>query len=270
MIMDYGILKKISIALKRAVLIALFFTYPLISLAQEKKIMPVSGYFFLDQGTKDLQDDLFINPGSFSITTGEREWKKIDGTKNLSCESCHGSIQNSMNAVATLYPTFNSEEDAIFNLEKKINVMRTDYMGAEALSYESEELLGLTTAISYQSRGLAMNVNTTNLSKKWYDRGNFLYNERRGQLDMACSGCHENLVGEKLRGDVISQGQINAFPIFRIIWQAVGSRHRMFEWCNTAIRAEPYSLGSDEYLALEYYLALRGAGLEIESPGVRK
>ena len=44
----------------------------------------------------------------------------------------------------------------------------------------------------------------------------------------------------------------------------------MFRWCNEAVDAEPHAYGSDEYLALELYLAWRGRGLPIETPAVRR
>ena len=73
-----------------------------------------------------------------------------------------------------------------------------------------------------------------------------------------------------LRGDRISQGQVNGFPFYRISWRSVGSRHRMFRWCNTSVRSEPYVLGSEEYLSLKLYVAWRGRGLLIEAPAVRR
>jgi sulfur-oxidizing protein SoxA len=36
------------------------------------------------------------------------------------------------------------------------------------------------------------------------------------------------------------------------------------------MRAEPYELGSPEFVALELYLAWRGKGLPVETPAVRR
>ena len=77
-------------------------------------------------------------------------------------------------------------------------------------------------------------------------------------------------MGQRLRGDVISQGQSNGFPIYRHLWQTLGSAHRMFAWCNNAVRAEPLPYGSDDYVNLELYLAWRGRGLPVETPAVRR
>ena len=87
---------------------------------------------------------------------------------------------------------------------------------------------------------------------------------------MACAHCQEQYAGQRLRGDVISQGQSNGFPIYRFTWQTLGSVHRMFEWCNTSVRAEPYPLGSDEYVNLELFVAWRGRGLPVETPAIRR
>jgi sulfur-oxidizing protein SoxA len=70
--------------------------------------------------------------------------------------------------------------------------------------------------------------------------------------------------------ETISQGQTNGFPIYRQLWQTLGSTHRMFAWCNEAVRAEPYPLGSQEYVDLELHERWRGRGLKVESPAVRR
>ncbi len=63
---------------------------------------------------------------------------------------------------------------------------------------------------------------------------------------------------------------VNGFPIYRLTWQTLGSRHRMFRWCNEAVRAQPFAYGSAPYLALELYAAWRARGLRLETPAVRR
>jgi sulfur-oxidizing protein SoxA len=50
----------------------------------------------------------------------------------------------------------------------------------------------------------------------------------------------------------------------------MGSTHRMFAWCNEAVRAEPYAPGSQEYIDLELFERWRGRGLIVEAPAVRR
>lgn len=229
-----------------------------------------SGYLYLGEQTQALQDDDFLNPGIFAVERGRTLWNAADGTAGGSCASCHGAAEDSMRGVAAVYPRYDAARDGIINLELMINRERVERMGAEAYAYESEDLLALTAYVSYQSRGMPRDVDVTGPAATFFDEGRAFYFERRGQLDLSCSQCHDDLDGRLLRGDVISQGQTNGFPFYRLIWGDMGSTHRMFRWCNEAVRAEPFPLGSDIYLNLELYVAWRGRDLPIETPAVRR
>jgi sulfur-oxidizing protein SoxA len=159
---------------------------------------------------------------------------------------------------------------AIINLELRINEQRKTHMMAPPLEYESQDLLALTTYIANLSRGIPLGVNIEGEAAPFFEQGKKFFFQRRGQLDLACNQCHDDLDGMMLRGDKMSQGQINGFPFYRLIWNSVGSTHRMFQWCNTSMRAEPFTYGSEEYLNLELYVAWRGRGLLVESPAVRR
>lgn len=229
-----------------------------------------SGYLFLGEGTRQLQDDDFLNPGMQAVETGRALWDRADGAGGESCSSCHGEAADSMRGVAARYPVHDAERGGVMNLELRINDERVRRMDAEPFRYESDELLALTAFISYQSRGMPIGVSIEGPAREHFEQGEELYFTRMGQLNMACTHCHDDLVGQHLRGDVISQGQVNGFPIYRLMWNSMASRHRMFEWCNTSLRAEPFELGSPEYLNLELYLAWQGRGLPIEAPAVRR
>ncbi len=87
---------------------------------------------------------------------------------------------------------------------------------------------------------------------------------------MSCAHCHETSYGVALRADMLSQGQSNGFPTYRLKWQGIGSLHRRFRGCNRQVRSDPYGYGSDEYVNLEFYLAWRGMNLPVETPAVRQ
>lgn len=250
----------------RAILVLCLLVLPVA--AQEPA--PVSGYDFLDPATRQLQDDDFLNPGFFAVERGAALWAQAEGAADKSCADCHGAAADSMRGVAARYPAVDAATGALMNLEARINDERTRRMQAEPLALDGADMIALTAYLSYQSRGMPMEVSIDGPAQPYFERGRAYYMQRRGQLDLACTHCHDGLVGQKLRGDTISQGQINGFPIYRILWREMGSRHRMFEWCNTSLRAEPHALGSPEYLELELYLAWRGRGLPIEAPAVRR
>ena len=122
----------------------------------------------------------------------------------------------------------------------------------------------MTAYVKNQSRGEPVTVQTDGPMKPWFDKGKEIYYTRVGQLDMACSSCHEGYYGQQIRADRLSQGQTNGFPTYRFKWQKIGSLHRRFKGCMKNIRATPYKVGSDEFLALELY-TLPGAGRDYPS-----
>jgi len=231
---------------------------------------PVSGAEYLEPSTRSLQEDDFQNPGFFALEAGQRLWSEPAGAAGASCAACHGADGSGLVGVAARLPAVDSGTGSLMNLEGHINRCRTERMQARPLEPESDDLLALATFVSHQSRGMPMSVAVDGPAAPFFEAGRALYFERRGQLDLACTQCHDALAGEKLRGDTISQGHVNGFPIYRIKWTSMGSRHRMFEWCNTSLRAEPFAYGGAEYLALELYVAWRGNGLPIETPAVRR
>jgi sulfur-oxidizing protein SoxA len=227
-----------------------------------------SGYLFMTEGSRALQDDDFQNPALFALDRGEQLWNQADGAEGKSCAGCHEIT--AMAGIAARYPKYDAERGGLVNLELRINDERTRRMKAEPFAYESDDLLALTAFVAHQSRGAPMAVDIDGPARPFFEKGEAFYYQRRGQLDLACDQCHDSLVGQKLRGDVISQGQVNGFPVYRLTWRAMASRHRLFAWCNTSVRAEPYELGSAEYLNLELFTAWRGRGLPIETPAVRR
>ncbi len=229
----------------------------------------VSGYTYATQETRAIQDDDFENPGQIWVDQGEGLWSSVEGEAGKSCQSCHGDASDSMKGASTRYPMFNKGMGKMINIEQQINFCRTNQMKAKAWKWESGELLGMTAFVGQQSRGMAMNVKIDGPAAPFYEKGKAFYYQRRGQLDMACKHCHEDNPGKYARANLLSQGQSNGFPTYRLKWQKIGSLHRRFRGCNKNIRAQPYKAGSDEYVNLELYLNSRGAGLPVETPSVR-
>ena len=229
---------------------------------------PVSGYEFLLPETQALQNDDFANPGMLWVELGEELWSQ-EAANGQSCQSCHDGPQT-MRGIGTRYPQWSEAEDRIVSLEQQINICRTDRQEEPAFAYSSDELNGLTGLVMHQSRGLPMSVATDGPAAEATARGKDYFETRRGQLNLACTSCHVEHVGDRLRGEPISQGQVNGFPIYRQLWQGMGSVGRMIAWCNDAVRAEPLAEGSQMAVELELYLRARGAGLPIETPAVRR
>lgn len=228
-----------------------------------------SGYRWAKPGTRAMQDEDFDNPGMLWAEIGESEYSKVDGAAGKSCASCHNDAAASMKGVASSYPKYYEPTKKMINLEQRINECRTKLMKAKPYKWESKELLGMAIYVAKQSQGMPQNVSVDGKAAPFFEAGKKHYYKRRGQFDMSCAHCHEAHYGEKLRANILSQGHINGFPVYRLKWQKPGSTHRRFAGCNKQVRASAFKKGSDEYTNLELYVRWRGQGLPMETPAVR-
>ena len=228
-----------------------------------------SGYTYAKAETRAIQDDDFANPAMIRVDSGEALWNKVDGEAGESCASCHGDAADSMRGVATSYPKFDGALGKLKNIEQQINYCRTERMKADKWKYESSPLLSMTVYVRHQSRGMPISVAIDGPAAPFFEKGKAFYYQRRGLLDMSCANCHVENAGNIIRANLLTQGQSNGFPVYRLKWQKVGSTHRRFRGCNKQVRSQPYGYGSEEYVDLELFVAWRGRGLLVETPAIR-
>lgn len=226
-----------------------------------------SGWRFRSDETQQLQTDDFENPAFAAVEDAIANFEKVEGEAGKSCASCH-SISDFKGLRAEL-PRWNAELGKPETLEMIINRSRTEHMKADPWKWEAKEMLGMTAYVGLQSRGMPMKADTEGPMAEWASKGKDLYYTRVGQLDLSCANCHEDNYGNMIRADHLSQGQVNGFPVYRLKWGGLGSMHRRFKGCMDNVRATPYKRGSDEFIALELYIASRGEGLSVETPAVR-
>ena len=227
-----------------------------------------SGYEFMGRETRAMQDDDVTNPGLLWVLEGEALWAGRDGG-GKSCADCHGDASATMKGVAARYPAWDAVAKRPVNLEQRINACRTARQQSPPLAYESRELLALTAYVARQSRGLPIAVAEDARMKPFLDAGRATFNRRQGQLNLACTQCHDDQWGKKLAGNNIPQAHPTGYPLYRLEWQALGSLQRRLRNCMTGMRAEPYAYGSPEFVDLELYLMWRARGMKVEAPAVR-
>ena len=238
--------------------------------AEAPRPQPKSGIEYAGSDVRALQADDFGNPGMLWVARGEKLWNAPAGRSEKSCSSCHRDAPTTMKGVATRYPRMDAGGRELLNLEGRINQCRVQQQGAETWRYESEELLSLTAYVAHQSRGMPVNVQINEANRVNFERGRDIYYRRQGQMNLACTHCHERNAGRKLLADTISEGHGNAYPVYRLEWQSAGSLHRRLRACYFGVRAEQPAAGSAELVDLELYLASRARGLRVETPGVRR
>lgn len=242
------------------------------SLVMAGEIAPTerrSGTDFMSPESQAMQRDDNANPGMLWVREGESLWNRKLGNAGRACADCHGEARQSMRGVAARLPAFDETQRRPVGLEERINLCRTGRQGAPAMAFESQELLALSAYVANQSRGLPIAPPNDERLRPFIEQGRTLFTARQGQLNLSCSGCHDDNWGRRLAGNIIPQAHPTGYPIYRLEWQGLGSLQRRLRNCMTGMRAEPYPYGSPEHLALELYLASRAAGLPVETPAVR-
>lgn len=227
-----------------------------------------SGWLFRETETRDLQKDDFDNPGMVFVDRGLDAWNETMGKNGESCAGCHEGPE-SMKGLRTVLPRVDAKSGKLMIMEDYINSCVTKEMGLEAWGVTSDKMKDMMALISVQSRGEVVNVAIDGPAQSFWEHGKEIYYTRYGQLEMSCANCHENNYGRMIRADHLSQGQVNGFPTYRLKDAGILSAQQRFVGCVRDTRAETFKAGSDEFKALELYVASRGNGLSIEGVSVR-
>jgi sulfur-oxidizing protein SoxA len=239
-----------------------------------------SGFEFMSPQTQAMQLDDTQNPGMLWVGDGEALWVQREGAAQRACAGCHGGAVVSpapaagdaaapLRGVAARYPAFDAASGTPVNLQQRINLCRQRHQQAPAWPPESRELLALEAYVAHQSRGLPIVPPPDPRLQPHRRRGQALYAQRIGQLDLSCAQCHDQRVGQRLAGSVIPPALPTGYPLYRLEWQGLGSLQRRLRNCMTGVRAQAPAQGGIELVELELYLAARAAGLAMESPAVR-
>lgn len=234
---------------------------------------PVSGFEYLKPETQALQLDDFENPGLATVERGAELFNAAPTNDAKACADCHGDSGASLDTKAIArYPTYRPERGdgatAIVTLQQQIELCREN-SGAPALPADHPDLIALETFVRNLALGETVAVQTTGAVEPLLRQGEELYNKRWGLIDMSCYHCHTLYAGRKVRGQLISQGQANGFPVYRLASGEMASLQQRIQQCLTLMRAEPFATGSEENTLLELYIMSRGNGLPIETPAVR-
>jgi len=224
-----------------------------------------SGYDDASPDTRAMQDDDAANPAFLWVQQGESLWPEPTGSAGKSCATCHGAV-TTLRGAAAHYPAYDPKRGRLMTLEQRINVCRSEHMGAPEFAWDDDKLLSLSALVGLQSRGMTMAAEPR---EPFLSEGASLFRERMGQLNLSCAQCHEDRAGQSLGGSVIPQGHPNGYPEYRLEWQGMGSLYRRLRNCMVGVRAEPFGPDSREAAALALFLTVRANGMWIETPAVR-
>lgn len=228
-----------------------------------------SGLHYMSPALQAMQRDDGRNPAMLSVEDGALLWRSPPAPGAKACAVCHGEQASQIAGAAARYPAWDVASGGALNLAGRVNACRQRHQQAPPLATESAELLSLTAWLALQSRGQPLAPPDDPRLAPLRRLGETLWQQRLGQLNLACTQCHDGLAGRRLGGATIPQAHATGYPVYRLEWQGLGSLQRRLRGCVTGVRAQPWVADAPEWLALEAYLAQRAAGLPLEAPAVR-
>ena len=228
-----------------------------------------SGLDYMSPALQALQRDDAQNPAMLWVQDGAALWRQPAGAAGKACADCHGEARQSMAGVAARYPAWDAASAQGMNLHGRSNACRQRHQQAPALSADHADALALASYLGLQSRGQPLAPPADPRLTPLRAQGQRLWQQRLGQLNLACLHCHDQRAGQKLGGAAIPQGHATGYPSYRLEWQGLGSLQRRLRGCVVGVRAEPWAAEAPEWLALEAFLAQRASGLPVETPAVR-
>jgi sulfur-oxidizing protein SoxA len=249
--------------------IVLCLTSALLLLTSAHAQAPRSGYDYLLPEMQEMQDDDFGNPGMLTVDAGEVLFSST-GKNGKSCASCHGDAGSKLDIKhIARYPVYSNKLKKPVTLRAQILLCHDERIGGTAMEYANQEALQLEAFVRRLALGESVNVDVSGDMSPYYEAGKKLFHTRWGQVDIACHQCHVYHAGRTFRGQILTQGQSNGFPGYRYTAGKVVGTHERITGCLANLRAEPYPVGSEEYINFEVYMNARGNGLKIETPGIR-
>lgn len=238
------------------------------------------GSHYMSLPLQTLQRDLTQHPGQLAVAEGEALWTR-PAANGRRCADCHATVP----AVAADYPKAarsaapgaavrdpaggaqSPDTPRPLTLASRIEACRQQHLQQPPEGPDGPAVLALQALVAQRSQGLPVRFDAA--LQPWAERGERLWQQRFGQLNLSCAQCHDDRAGQRLGGAAIPQAHPTGYPIYRLEWQGMGSLQRRMRGCLTGVRAEAFPAGADEWLALESWLARRAAGMAWEGVALR-
>jgi sulfur-oxidizing protein SoxA len=217
---------------------------------------------------KQWEDIMQFPPYDFALDEGKTLFEKPfkNGKTYADC------FPNKGVGIRQNYPYFDAAKGEVVTLDLAINSCRLQN-GEKPLPYQIGAMASIDAYMSSTSRGKPFDIKIPNDPRALaaYESGKKFFYERRGQLNFACSSCHVEAAGKRLRGDILApaMGILASFPIYRSDWGSMGTVDRRFVSCMSQTRAVPLPPEDPLYRDLEYYLSYMSNGVAIAGPGAR-
>ena len=229
----------------------------------------VYGALAFDADSKAQYDAIMeFPPYESQVDAGRKLWETPfkNGKTYTSC------LPNGGKMIAGNYPKFDDAKGKVVTLIDAINDCRVAN-GEEAYKVGDTKTMGqLTAYMRTLSDGMLSNVKVEGpKATAAYEDGKKSFFSRKGQLNFACSSCHVQNAGTRLRSELISPaiGHTVHWPVFRGGDNLVLLQQR-YVGCYKSVRAVSPPQGSATLNNLEYFHSALSNGLPLKASVFRK
>jgi sulfur-oxidizing protein SoxA len=229
----------------------------------------VFGALAFDADSKSQYDAIMeFPPFDSQIEAGHKMWETPfkNGKTYASCLPSGGKM------IAGNYPMFDEAKGKVVTLNDVINECRVAN-GEAAYKHTDKNTMGTLNAyLRSLSDGMLMNIKVEGpKATSAYEEGKKLFFTRKGQLNFACSTCHVQNAGTRLRSELISPaiGHAGHWPVFRGGDNLVQLQQR-YMGCFKSVRAVPAPAGSTPMNNLEYFHSSLSNGMPMKANVFRK
>lgn len=229
----------------------------------------VYGALAFDADSKAQYDAIMEFPPFDSEIEKSRKMWETPFKNGKTYASC---VPNGGKMIAGNYPMFDEAKGKVVTLEDVLNDCRVAN-GEEPYKYNDMKTMGLLTAyVRSLSDGMLMNIKVEGpKAMAAYNDGKKTFYSRKGQLNFACSSCHVQNAGVRLRSELISPavGHAVHWPVWRA-GDNLFDIQRRYEGCFKSVRAVSAPQGSTTLNNLEYFHSALSNGLPLTANVFRK
>lgn len=216
----------------------------------------------------DPSVDQSLHGGHDALDRGEQLYKTLNSSGAF--DTCMGAKNGDLKGLrASGYPRYHADLKKIMTLEMMIE--HCSKAAGSPLEHGSYDNSAVSVHIGYQSNGMPITIDVSKGElKDAFERGKEAYHTRIGVTNFSCATCHATLVGQSLRGQVLTTpyGDAPHWPTFRTKGE-LQAMHVRFSECNRNAGAQPLKPGSSVYADLEVFLNALSNGYPVDLPSAR-
>lgn len=212
--------------------------------------------------------DQSLHGGHDALDRGAELYKAMNTSGSFG--KCLGAKDGDLKGLrASGYPRYHAELKKIMTLEMMIE--HCSKAAGSPLEHGSYDNAAVAVYVGYQSNGMPIDIDVSKGElKAAFERGKEAYHTRIGVTNFSCATCHATLVGQSLRGQVLTTpyGDAAHWPTYRTKGE-LQSMHVRFSECNRNAGAQPLKPGSAVYADLEVFVNALSNGYPVDLPSAR-